>query len=166
MIIMYILFLTFQRILDHSNRSSDEQVMIKIQTTAQQIRLHTGHMKIHMTRMLHTRKFEQSWKQLSNWLTSYIRPFQVSFWRTRETLTTIFKSENIISKFERDLAPQRVEFENLHAESKPSSERSSESLNLIFFFFFLMLCALLLFWISIICSWTCVANHPFRGDGL
>jgi hypothetical protein len=87
---------------------------------------------MHTTHMLHTRKSEQSWQQLSNWLVSYIRPFQISFSTIRETLAAIFKSGNVASKFERDLAPRGAKFKDLHAESKPSSERSSESLNLIF----------------------------------
>jgi hypothetical protein len=52
----------------------------------------------------------------------------MSFSTIRETLAAIFKSGNVASKFERDLAPQGIEFEDLHAELKPSSE----SLNLIF----------------------------------
>jgi hypothetical protein len=87
---------------------------------------------MHTTCMLHTQKSGQSWKQLSNWLVSYIRPFQASFSTIRDALAAILKRENEASKFERDLASQGAEFEDLHAESKPSSERSSESLNLIF----------------------------------
>jgi hypothetical protein len=56
----------------------------------------------------------------------------MSFSTIWEALAAIFKSGNVASKFERDLAPQGVKFEDLHAELKPSSERSSESLNLIF----------------------------------
>jgi hypothetical protein len=95
------LFLAFQSILDHQNRSSDEKVMIKIQTTAQQTRLHTGCTEIHTTRMLHTRKFEQSWQQLSNWLASYIRPFQMSIWTILDALAAILKRENEALKFGR-----------------------------------------------------------------
>jgi hypothetical protein len=46
------------------------------------------------------------------------------------------KPQEVLEIFKRDLAPRGAEFEDLHAESKPSSERSSESLNLIFFLFF------------------------------
>jgi hypothetical protein len=127
------LFLVSQRILDHLNQSLDEKVMIKIQTTAQQIHLHTSRTKMHTTRMLHTRKSGQSWQRLSNWLTSYIRPFQVSFSRILDALVAISKGENEVLKFERDLTPRGTEFEDLHAESK----LSSESLNLIFFLSFL-----------------------------
>jgi hypothetical protein len=56
-----------------------------------------------------------------------------------DALAAIFKGGNEGLKFERDLAPRGAEFEDLHVESKLSSERSSKSLNLI-----LMLYALLL----------------------
>jgi hypothetical protein len=91
-----------------------------------------GRIEIHTTRMLHTRKFEQRWQQLSNLLASYIRPFKMSFSTILDALAAIFKGGDIASKFERYLAPQGAEFENLHTESKPSSERLRESLNLIF----------------------------------
>jgi hypothetical protein len=110
--------------------------MIKIQTTAQQTRLHTGRTEIH-TVMLHTRKFKPSWKQLSNWLTSYIRPFHVSFWRG-EILAAIFKSGNIPSKFERDLAPWGAEFDDLHAESKPSSKSLNLIVSSLFFWWYVL----------------------------
>jgi hypothetical protein len=75
--------------------------MIKIQTTAQQTRLHTGCTEIHTTSMLHTRKFEQNWQQLSNWLASYIRPFQMSIWTILDALAAILKRENEALKFGR-----------------------------------------------------------------
>jgi NurA-like 5'-3' nuclease len=146
------LFLAFQRILDHPNRSSDKKVMIKIQTTVQQTRLHMGRAEIHTTRMLHTRKFEQSWQYLSNWMASHIRPFQVSLWNILDALAAILKRENEPLKFGRDLASQGAKFKDLHVELKPSSKRSSESLNLILSSLLLVLCALLLLWISVIGS--------------
>jgi hypothetical protein len=66
-------------------------------------------------------------------LVSYIRPFHVSFSRRLDALAAISKGENKVLKFERDLAPRGAEFEDLHAESK----LSSESLNLIFSSLFL-----------------------------
>jgi hypothetical protein len=113
------LFLVFQRFLDHSNQSSYEKVMVKIQTTSQQIQLHTGRTETHTTRMLNTQKFKQNWQQLADWLPSYISPFQVSFPIILDALGAILNCKNKVLMFERDL----------YAESKPSSE----SLNLIFF---------------------------------
>jgi hypothetical protein len=104
--------------------------------------LHTDRTEIHTTRMLHTQKFKQSWQQLSNWLASYIRLFLVSFTTILDALAAIFNGENEDLKFERDLASRGLEFEDLHIESKLSSERSSESLNLIFFLsFFDVMCS-------------------------
>jgi hypothetical protein len=85
-----------------------------------------------MTRMLHTQKFKQSWQQLTDWLPSYIIPFQVSFSTILDSQAAILKCENKFLKFNIDLVPPRAKFEDLHAESKPSDKRSSESLNLIF----------------------------------
>jgi hypothetical protein len=47
------LSLAFQCILNHLNQSSNENVMIKIQTARQHIHLHTGYMEIYTTHMLH-----------------------------------------------------------------------------------------------------------------
>jgi hypothetical protein len=57
----------------------------------------------------------------------------VSLSRILDALAAILNGENEVLKFERDLAPHGPEFEDLHIESKSSSKRSSESLNLIFF---------------------------------
>jgi hypothetical protein len=60
----------------------------------------------------------------------------MSFSTIQDAVAIIFKVENKTLKFERDLAPRGAEFEDLHTESKPSSEKLSESLNLIIFLFF------------------------------
>jgi hypothetical protein len=102
-------------------------------------------------------------KQLSNWLTSYIRPFHVSFW-------------TILGCPSRHLEEGERSFEIWEKSSIPGSwiwrsTRRIEALEREFefsFFFsiFLVLCVFLLVWIPVICSWTCMANHPSRGDGL
>jgi hypothetical protein len=50
----------------------------------------------------------------------------MSFWTRGETLAIIFKSGNVASKFERDLASWEAEFEDLHAESKPSDRARTQ----------------------------------------
>jgi hypothetical protein len=139
------LFLSFQRILDHLNKSLDEELMIKIQTTTQQTCLHTGRTEIYTTRMLHTRKSGQSWWQLSNWLVSYIRPFQVSFSRIRRNPRRHFQvRERCFEVRERSSTPRSRNWRSTSRIEALEREIEREFEFNLFFSLFLVLCALLL----------------------
>jgi hypothetical protein len=73
----------------------------------------------------------------------------VPFSRILDALPDILNCENEVLKFDRDIAIWRDEFEDLHAESKPSSESlnlifSSSFFDVMFFFIALNFCYLLL----------------------